>query len=610
MTPRQLVADVLGGRMTNVIWSRQYFKVLPLTLMDYQLSAILPAVFYMFRFGHRRGKGHFADTYAPRQVRASKQKRGITVERVVQTLVSGSQANEYFDGFDGDVEQRILGDLVLCYCLQNVHNVEGHDKQIQRAFPVHYHASRLDLPDVVAHLRRIPEMIVALLANQQDGDHIKRTDNSRRTWFPVGTDVASNLLVRPFCQGLVQGNTDDLASDRFDETDVGIDQLLMVRLAGRLRSAPDKLRGEDHKISNQRPIAENQAAVFSDSIRRFVRAYSKSVPRTAFIDMLEACVAVEMTAVFTSVADILFTWIETGVVPDKGRQRPAGIFVDCSSGVDLRLRSLAEDSMDDLMRRVQHLPEILMTLRLLDYASTRRYKKLVEQDIRRRPYATEWINLLGKLLHSREGISARLHERFGEDCEELASRLEDANEGGRDGSISGATETLRNVEARPNPVRRLAAALTPMMGRGVFSQLTNFVDASINVDRPNGLANRRRTSRGSSALGGRKSRNVRSLIFSDAVLEYMAHLCLLKSGNKTGVRSLSVEQFLEDIRERYGFHVDRACPGTSISNARLRLNREALERRLRDLGLLEGVNDAEAMKRLRPRFTPTKAEEQ
>jgi hypothetical protein len=27
-----------------------------------------------------------------------------------------------------------------------------------------------------------------------------------------------------------------------------------------------------------------------------------------------------------------------------------------------------------------------------------------------------------------------------------------------------------------------------------------------------------------------------------------------------------------------------------------------LERRLRDLGLLMGVNDAEAMKRLRPRF--------
>ena len=43
----------------------------------------------------------------------------------------------------------------------------------------------------------------------------------------------------------------------------------------------------------------------------------------------------------------------------------------------------------------------------------------------------------------------------------------------------------------------------------------------------------------------------------------------------------------------------------SVSNELLLANRTALERRLRDLGLLAGVNDAETMKRLRPRFQPT-----
>ena len=42
----------------------------------------------------------------------------------------------------------------------------------------------------------------------------------------------------------------------------------------------------------------------------------------------------------------------------------------------------------------------------------------------------------------------------------------------------------------------------------------------------------------------------------------------------------------------------------TISNDLLRANRAILERRLRDLGLLVGVNDAEAMKHLRPRFEP------
>ena len=40
----------------------------------------------------------------------------------------------------------------------------------------------------------------------------------------------------------------------------------------------------------------------------------------------------------------------------------------------------------------------------------------------------------------------------------------------------------------------------------------------------------------------------------------------------------------------------------TISNDLLHANRAVLERRLRDLGLLVGVNDAEAMKHLRPRF--------
>jgi hypothetical protein len=37
----------------------------------------------------------------------------------------------------------------------------------------------------------------------------------------------------------------------------------------------------------------------------------------------------------------------------------------------------------------------------------------------------------------------------------------------------------------------------------------------------------------------------------------------------------------------------------------LQRNRRHLERRLRDLGLLSGVNDAERMKKLKPRYAAT-----
>jgi hypothetical protein len=86
------------------------------------------------------------------------------------------------------------------------------------------------------------------------------------------------------------------------------------------------------------------------------------------------------------------------------------------------------------------------------------------------------------------------------------------------------------------------------------------------------------------------------------VLDYLVHRHVLRAGNKSGYRPLPFKEFAQILHERYGFCVDQAPPGMTISNELLRLNRVVLERRLRDLGLLMGVNDAEAMKHLGPRF--------
>jgi hypothetical protein len=84
----------------------------------------------------------------------------------------------------------------------------------------------------------------------------------------------------------------------------------MIRLARSLGAAPDKLRGETEKISNQRPIAKK--AEFSEDILRFVRAYAPLIPRHAFVELLESCIAVGMTTILTSVIEMLCEWAERG----------------------------------------------------------------------------------------------------------------------------------------------------------------------------------------------------------------------------------------------------------------------------------------------------------
>ena len=590
---RKLVEEVLSPGMTREIWSGNYHKALPVSIAEFELSAVLPAVFYMFRFGQRRGGGNFLKTFGDKNGSPSQIRRSATIERVAATLSGKAE----FDGFDGETEKSILGDLLLCFCLENIKHSLGRDQQIQRVAPAHYMATWIVLPQSVSHLRYVPEMIVAMLADQK-GESVGQSENKKLTWFPVGKKYEENVLLGAFSQGVTrEGPLGDLAADRFKEDHtVGLDQLLMIRLAQELKTAPDKIRGKEAgPISNQRPIAEDAAQNFSEDIRRFVRSYAEPVPRYALVEMLESCIAIGLTTILTSTVELLLRWSDTGAVPDREEQLPAPLFVDCSNGVERSIRDAAEQSMDDYMRRMERFPVLLMVLRLLDYR-VRNNKRIKREDIATRPYATEWLNLLGDLLHDRHRQARRILDRIEDDADKLADGLAD--------DYPEVAEILNNDTSQENPVWRLADGLMVLMGRMYQNLFMGMLDSSLLTGRPNGLAAKRTTTRGLGGSTTRRRRDLRSLVFTDSVLDYLIHLHLLKSGNKPGVRALSFREFLEVLRERYGFHVDTAPPGMTISNELLQRNRMILERRLRDLGLLVGVNDAEAMKRLSPRFEP------
>ena len=593
---RKLVEEVLSRDMTQEIWSGNYDKALPISLHLFELSAILPAVFYMFRFGQRRGTGNFLNTFGSTTGTHSQKRRSATIERVSEKLARAAK----LEGFDGDTERAILGDLLLCFCLENAKHSLGRDEQIQRVAPAHYMSSWIDLPPNASNLRHVPEMIVAMLADQKS-ENVEPSKDENRTWFPVGKGYEDNVLIRAFSQGVGRCGEvlEDLKSDRFNEEDesVGLDQLLMIRLAQQLQEAPGRMRGkEGYRISNQRPIAESAARNFSGDIRRFVRSYASSIPRHALTEMLESCIAVGMATILASTVEILLQWSDTGEIPKRENQPPAQLFVDCSNGVDRNIRARAEQSMDDFMRRMERFSVVLMVLRLLDYQA-RTNRSIKKQNIPTRPYATTWLNLLGDLLHERHAKTRRIFDGIEDKAEKLADKLEE--------EYPETASILRDTNIQRNPAWRLADGLMTLMApKFVRGNFISMIDSILLTGRPNGIASKRPITRGGGSATRRK-RDIRSLLFTDSVLEYLVHLHLLPSGSRLGVRDdLSFKEFIDSLRSRYGFHVDAAPPGMTISNTLLQRNRTVLERRLRDLGLLVGVNDAEKMKRLQPRFEP------
>lgn len=587
MNTKTKVEDVLTPARTKTLWSANYFLALPFTPQDFEIGSLLPAMLYMARWGHRRGKGHFVETFG----RKDGQNKSLapTLHDVADGLITRNR--EEMACFADDCGRVMLADLLLTFCLENKGHALGHSEQVQRVFPTHYMASWLDLPEKITALRGVPELLIALLAWQDKGDALKAA--SDKTHFPVGGNFADNLLLAQFARHMeISGpHASDRGSDRFLETDandLGIDELLAIRLAQACDHAPDKALHGTAPIPNRRPIADAVAKTLRRDLAVFIEVYGAVIPRQAFLPMMEAGIALGMTNLLLTTTAVLFEWERTGAVVKH--QAPWPLFVDCSQGLDAKLRGASESVMTECLASYERLPVLMMLARVLDDRA--RYdRKLREHALANSPDASPWLHLLGEIYHERHDRADNILNGLDEDCLRLAEALE-----------SEAPEIAQALKDGANsPALRLAEALVELMGTRLQNKFFQAaLDSSLMPNRPNGLAFKRRVSR--SLSGTAKAIDLRSIVLSHPLLDFLVHRHLRKDGKGKAERPLTLRQFLDVLRKDYGLHIDREPPGTSVPQELLQANKMWLERRLRDLGLLVGVNDAESMKQLRPRF--------
>jgi len=148
----------------------------------------------------------------------------------------------------------------------------------------------------------------------------------------------------------------------------------------------------------------------------------------------------------------------------------------------------------------------------------------------------------------------------------------------------------------------LSGAFSASSGSGT-ERLNHFLSSALMTDEVNGLAKRRKvTLQRSRGKGQHRRGDALSIVLTNTVIEYLVHRHLRRLGKGRKAYALSFPEFLRILRERYGFFVDQAPPNMQVPSELLQRNRRMLERRLRDLGLLTGVNDAERMKKLKARY--------
>jgi hypothetical protein len=511
--------------------------------------------------------------------------------------------SERFDGFGGEAGRTILGDLLLTFVLENRRHAEGHDEQVQRCFAPHYMASWIDLPTDAANLRGVPEMLVALIANQAKGASLDLGGRSGR--YTVGGRINDNEFVAAFAPGVsVEGDFGtNLRSDKFDESSlIGLDQLLAVRIAQLCGEAPSKAvgKGQPGPIPNQRPIASRAAAELRKDLLTFFESYGRggAIPRLSLLPMLESAIAVGLSTIILSTVRILEHWLTEGEIPPPRDQRPWELFVDCSSSADPQLRDLSEQSADLVRRQLQRVSTVLMYMRLLEFFVATESDLASQKNALppKEPDATEWLNLLGAIARGSHDESRDAEKFF----RNAARKLVQASDPQQPTDLR--LDILESeTDGRRHGVR-LAEALTIALEHSSKTRIQEVFYSGLMVNEPHGLARRRRITLRRALPGGRKTVDATSFVLTNTALEYLVHRHLRHEGKGRKAKDLSLPEFLELLQERYGFYIDRPPPNMEVPNELLQRNRRVFERRLRDLGLLVGVNDAERMKKLRARY--------
>ena len=583
MSQRQAFIDALGKDMANLLWTANTLQVYPATLQNFSVGSLLPAVIYMFRRGFRRGQGSFAQAFSPDE------KTRPTIWWVAFRLGQLDQ----FEGFDSETTKEILGDLLLADALENKGGAEGHSSEVQRAFPAHYYSSWLDLPQAVANLRFVPEMLVALLADQKD---VTKIGISNGEEFTVGQNPSQNPLLRVFQKGVIYGNNAAVLAgneaDRVDElASFSMEEWLMVQLGRTCGQAPEKLRA-DPSISANQPLAMGAARVFRQDMESLLRSYGLTIPRRGLSPMLECLIGIGLWHTFLASLGSVLHWERHHELPNLEDCAPFFMFADASSGSDSRLRDLAEASGFELTRFIHEATNALAVVRVSDAAArnNRRLKEFVPT-VRGIP---DWLNLLGKVRRGDHPASDSFLEGLFEKCGMLLTNLESQ------GDDSEAIDILHSSLTTKNPARALGEALTLSMGGKMLqTKYFMFLDSAGMANEPHGLLKKRRVSRRLES-GKTQRGDARSVFLSNALLDTLVHTQLAK---KSGI--VSFRDFLKALKTDYGILIDEAPSGVAADREDLLRNRSILEKRLRDLGLLIGVNDAESMKRLRARYRST-----
>lgn len=326
---------------------------------------------------------------------------------------------------------------------------------------------------------------------------------------------------------------------------------------------------ESNSTLNQiNPILQKQAELFCDDVRRLL-VYKRLIPRNVLIDYLKTITSFHLSLYIQKLVHFLPKMVESG---NTDIADDWNIVLDATDNYESKVARLAADDAESLTNKiydyVKSTFQVNAALRRLklDKTNSENLTKALKI-LQEKPtdfeiyFETQWDNLY----HSLEEEDKLLIEDM--------VKYED-------------TYFDRYIELI-------------LKARGTY-QYRYHIQLIDNLSQKN-------NERGFMAQG-RSRKHPRRFVLGTRLLETLVQILVLESkDNQFQTRSLSIEELVSNIRDRYGLVInglneERFADADLQTHLAFKENMEAFKMKLRQIGFYNDLSDAYILQRIRPRY--------
>lgn len=326
---------------------------------------------------------------------------------------------------------------------------------------------------------------------------------------------------------------------------------------------------ESNSTLNQiTPILQKQAELFCDDVRRLL-VYKRLIPRNVLIDYLKTITSFHLSLYIQKLVHFLPKMVESG---NTDIADDWNIVLDATDNYESKVARLAADDAESLTNKiydyVKSTFQVNAALRRLklDKTNSENLTKAIKV-LQEKPtdfeiyFETQWDNLYNSLE------------------EEDKLLIEDM------------------VKYEDTYFDRYIELILKARGTYQYRYHIQLID---NLSQKN-------NERGFMAQG-RSRKHPRRFVLGTRLLETLVQILVLESkDNQFQTRSLSIEELVSNIRDRYGLVInglneERFADADLQTHLAFKENMEAFKMKLRQIGFYNDLSDAYILQRIRPRY--------